>query len=93
MQALQQKREAINRQINDGLKTLIAAYRTLGGSFTCDLRVAPSHLRDVLPVPAWAWALGWTTAPGAAVRMTRVQCLGPYSRPGIKRLVRAAYAL
>ena len=54
MQALQQKREAINRQINDGLKTLIAAYRTLGGSFTCDLRVAPSHLRDVLPVSAWA---------------------------------------
>ncbi len=47
MQAVQQKREAANRQINERLKTLIAAYKTLGGSFTGDLRVDPSHLRDL----------------------------------------------
>lgn len=47
MQAVQQKREAANRQINERLKTLIAAYKTLGGSFTGDLSVDPSHLRDL----------------------------------------------
>ncbi len=47
MQAVQQKREAANRQINERLKTLIAAYKTLGGSFTGDLSVDPSHRRDV----------------------------------------------
>ena len=47
MQAVQQKREAANRQINERLKTLIAAYKTLGGSFTGGLSVDPSHLRDL----------------------------------------------
>ena len=47
MQVVQQKREAANRQINERLKTLIAAYKTLGGSFTGDLSVDPSHLRDL----------------------------------------------
>lgn len=47
MQAVQQKREAANRQINERLKTLIAAYKTLGGSFTGNLSVDPRHLRDV----------------------------------------------
>ncbi|MGH8054842.1 MAG: hypothetical protein ACREP4_13075 [Stenotrophomonas sp.] len=46
MQAVQQKREAANRQINERLKTLIAAYKTLGGSFTGDLSVDPTHLRE-----------------------------------------------
>ncbi len=49
MQTVQQRRERENRQINERLKTLIAAYKTLGGSFTGDLHVDPTHLRDVPP--------------------------------------------
>src|SRR5690606_35079216 len=45
MQTLQRRRERENRQINERLKTLIAAYKTLGGSFTGDLSVDPSHRR------------------------------------------------
>lgn len=47
MLTVQQRRERVNRQINERLKTLIAAYRTLGGSFTGELTVDPTHLRDV----------------------------------------------
>src|SRR5690349_5992252 len=47
MQTVQQRRERENRQINERLKTLIAAYKTLGGSFTGDLTVDPTHLRDL----------------------------------------------
>jgi len=48
MATIQQRRERENRQINERLRTLIAAYKTLGGSFTGDLLVDPTHLRDVL---------------------------------------------
>lgn len=47
MQTLQRKRERENRQINERLKTLIAAYKTLGSSFTGNLDVDPSHLKDL----------------------------------------------
>jgi len=47
MQSVQQRRERQNRQINERLKTLIAAYKTLGGSFTGTLHVDPTHLKDV----------------------------------------------
>lgn len=47
MQAIQQRREHENRQINERLRTLIAAYKTLGGSFTGNLAVDPTHLRDL----------------------------------------------
>ena len=47
MQSIQQRRERMNRQINERLKTLIAAYRTLGGSFTGQLTVDPTHLREL----------------------------------------------
>src|SRR6185437_9943032 len=47
MQAIQQRRERENRQINERLRTLIAAYKTLGGSFTGNLAVDPTHLRDL----------------------------------------------
>lgn len=47
MQTVQQRRERMNRQINERLKTLIAAYRTLGGSFTGELTVDPRHLREL----------------------------------------------
>jgi hypothetical protein len=47
MQTVQQRRERENRQINERLRTLIAAYKVLGGSFTGDLAVDPAHLRDL----------------------------------------------
>jgi hypothetical protein len=47
MQTIQQRRERENRQINERLRTLIAAYKTLGGSFTGDLAVNPAHLKDL----------------------------------------------
>lgn len=58
MQTVQQRRERENRQINERLRTLIAAYKTLGGSFTGELAVDPTHLRDLqrraesAPLPA-----------------------------------------
>src|SRR5688500_13758537 len=47
MQTMQRRRERMNRQINERLRTLIAAYKTLGGSFTGNLAVDPRHLRDL----------------------------------------------
>jgi hypothetical protein len=47
MQTVQKRRERENRQINERLKSLIAAYKTLGGSFTGTLHVNPLHLRDM----------------------------------------------
>jgi hypothetical protein len=47
MFTIQQRRERANRQINERLKTLIAAYKVLGGSFTGNLTVDPRHLRDL----------------------------------------------
>lgn len=46
MQTIQRRQQRENRQINERLRTLIAAYKTLGGSFTGDLSVDPAHLRD-----------------------------------------------
>jgi uncharacterized membrane protein YgcG len=47
MMTIQQRRERMNRQINERLRTLIAAYRTLGGSFTGNLAVDPRHWREL----------------------------------------------
>ena len=65
MQTVQQRRERENRQINERLKTLIAAYKTLGGSFTGDLTVDPTHRRDLrqhgsvaVPRVVGAWRSG-----------------------------------
>jgi len=56
MVTIQQRRERMNRQINERLRTLIAAYKILGGSFTGTLSVDPTHLRDLRrrgePAPA-----------------------------------------
>ncbi|WP_323015758.1 hypothetical protein [Devosia sp.] len=46
MMTIQQRQQRLNRQINERLKTLIAAYKTLGGSFTGRLEVSPAHKRD-----------------------------------------------
>ncbi len=47
---IQQRRERVNRQINERLKTLMSAYKTLGGSFTGTLSVDPTHMRDLRKV-------------------------------------------
>ncbi|MFN6994213.1 MAG: hypothetical protein ACK4PH_08420, partial [Aquincola tertiaricarbonis] len=47
MQAVQERRQRENRQINERLRTLIAAYKTLGGSFTGTLAVDPAHRREL----------------------------------------------
>lgn len=47
MTTIQQRQQRHNRQINERLKTLMAAYKVLGGSFTGRLSVDPRHLRDV----------------------------------------------
>lgn len=54
MSRVQQRRERSNRQINERLRVLIAAYKTLGGSFTGDLTVDPAHLRDLPQRPETA---------------------------------------
>lgn len=46
MATIQRRRERLNRQINERLRTLIAAYKVLGGSFTGNLTVNPTHLRE-----------------------------------------------
>jgi uncharacterized membrane protein YgcG len=48
MMTIQQKRERLNRQINERVRTLIAAYKVLGGSFTGALTVDPRHLGDLM---------------------------------------------
>ncbi len=47
MLTIQQRQQRMNRQINERLRTLISAYKTLGGSFTGELTVDPTHLRDI----------------------------------------------
>lgn len=69
MHSVQQRRERQNRQINERLKTLIAAYKTLGGSFTGDLAVDPSHLRE-LRIRAAAAQAALAQAEGPDALMT-----------------------
>src|SRR6195952_5807473 len=67
MHGVQQRRERQNRQINERLETLIAAYKTLGGSFTGDLAVDPSHRRALRMRPDAAGAeRASPAAPGEA---------------------------
>ncbi|WP_431260690.1 hypothetical protein ACQ86G_11600 [Roseateles chitinivorans] len=68
MQSVQQRRERANRQINERLKTLIAAYKTLGGSFTGTLAVDPRHLRELRQL-----AEPGTMAIGASDRARRMR--------------------
>lgn len=69
MQTIQRRRERENRQINERLKTLIAAYKTLGGSFTGNLEVDPSHRRDER-LRAQAVAAGDTDGAGLSESAT-----------------------
>lgn len=69
MFTIQQRRERMNRQINERLRTLIAAYKTLGGSFTGTLTVDPVHLRqlrrDEEPAPEGEPAQGTSSSDRA----------------------------
>ncbi|HTE40163.1 MAG TPA: hypothetical protein VK629_05000, partial [Steroidobacteraceae bacterium] len=68
METVQQRRQRENRQINERLRTLIAAYKTLGGSFTGDLAVNPMHLRDILSQRATSeFTEGRVTETGADI--------------------------
>jgi hypothetical protein len=67
MVTVQQRRERVNRQINERLRTLIAAYKTLGGSFTGDLMVDPTHRRDLRRLGEPAAEGESLTAPDPAI--------------------------
>lgn len=81
MVSIQQRRERTNRQINERLRALMAAYKTLGGSFTGDLDVDPRHLRDlILHAPADAGTASVEPAldlrtddPGTSGRKRRIR--------------------
>ena len=96
MHSVQQRRERQNRQINERLKTLIAAYKVLGGSFTGNLTVDPSHLRDlrvkagageVAPEPQDAVAIDAAAQDAGALRS---DSLGSDRRRRIRDAVEAA---
>ncbi len=73
MQTVQQRRERENRQINERLRTLIAAYKTLGGSFTGDLSVDPTHLREVRLRPPPTPDATAVTGPESTDRSRRIR--------------------
>lgn len=73
MQTIQQRRERENRQINERLRALIAAYKTLGGSFTGDLSVDPRHLRDLRKRHAETGADAGIELPGGSDRARRMR--------------------
>ncbi len=73
MQTLQQRRERENRQINERLRTLIAAYKTLGGSFTGSLDVDPRHLRDLRQAASSAPEDGDAAADAGSDRARRIR--------------------
>src|SRR5215471_18929525 len=73
MQSIQQRRERENRQINERLRTLIAAYKTLGGSFTGDLSVDPTHMRELRLRPPPAPDATAVTGPESTDRSRRIR--------------------
>jgi hypothetical protein len=91
MQTVQQRRERENRQINERLKTLIAAYKTLGGSFTGDLDVDPAHRRDLRQMPeASAGTLAATTDRARRIRDAVEAALSDVILLGTEEQVRLA---
>ncbi len=73
MQTMQQRRERENRQINERLRTLIAAYKTLGGSFTGSLDVDPRHLRDLRQAASTAPESGDAVTDPGSDRARRIR--------------------
>lgn len=82
MVTIQQRRERMNRQINERLRALIAAYKTLGGSFTGDLSVNPTHHRDLR-----------RQAEAPAIASTTPSKLGVADSPGSDRARRVRDAV
>ncbi len=74
MLTIQQRQQRMNRQINEGLRTLMSAYRTLGGSFTGQLTVNPLHLRDLrVPVAEGETSLAETPGHTTSDRPRRIR--------------------
>lgn len=97
MQRIQRRRERDNRQINERLKTLIAAYKTLGGSFTGDLAVDPSHLRDfrqaagaAVESPLQTVAVAMASEAAATAGSARIETPGSDRRRRVRDAVEAA---
>lgn len=65
MMTIQQRQQRLNRQINERLKTLIAAYKVLGGSFTGNVTVDPAHKRDQRSAAAPTETEGEAAEPSA----------------------------
>ena len=84
MNGVQQRHARQNRQINERLKTLIAAYKTLGGSFTGDLAVDPRHLRD-LRAGAALRADAASDAPGEGLASAEPARADAAAEPGGER--------
>ncbi|HWD36689.1 MAG TPA: hypothetical protein VG840_11055 [Casimicrobiaceae bacterium] len=90
MQIVQKRRERENRQINERLKTLIAAYKTLGGSFTGNLVVHPAHLRDLRAGPPTADASTESATSSDMQGVSRHATPGSERRRRIRDAVEAA---
>jgi len=74
MLTIQQRQQRMNRQINERLRTLMSAYRTLGGSFTGQLTVNPLHLRDLrVPVEEGETSLAETPGNTTSDRPRRIR--------------------
>ncbi len=84
MNGVQQRHARQNRQINERLKTLIAAYKTLGGSFTGDLAVDPRHLRD-LRTRATPMAEASLDASGEPEAAPASEAVSAHDAPGADR--------
>jgi uncharacterized membrane protein YgcG len=67
MQMIQQRQQRENRQINERLRVLMAAYKTLGGSFTGNLVINPTHRKDMLLAATEEPAEGSHTPPPSAI--------------------------
>jgi hypothetical protein len=73
MFTIQQRRERMNRQINERLRTLIAAYKVLGGSFTGDLMVDPTHRRNLRRADSGQVAVEEAEESGGSDRKRRIR--------------------
>ena len=89
MQTIQRRRERENRQINERLRTLIAAYKILGGSFTGELSVDPAHLRALRQISGNG-PLGMESIEGATEIGSTLEAASSERRRRIRDAVEAA---
>ena len=87
MQTIQRRRERENRQINERLRTLIAAYKMLGGSFTGELAVDPSHLGQLRQMES---AVATTESTDGAAQTSQGSTTASERRRRIRDAVEAA---